>query len=303
MDFEIELLRAMVKALPDPVFVITESGYYLEIAGCRDPSYYHDGSYLKGMSLHEVLPEGKADWFLQQIRETLKQGGLRTVKYSLAGNDVRGLDTSRGPGGDIRFEGRVQPLPLTLWGERAVVWAARNITHQYELEMKLQQLSETDSLTGIFNRRKFLEQLDKCFQKYKRYNRPAALVIFDIDYFKQINDDFGHSVGDDVLCRLTRDCASQLREVDSLYRIGGEEFAVILPETDAKDGCKQAERMRQVSEQLKVESGGTAGKVSISAGVSELIDMDVSIEDVMRRADAALYEAKSEGRNRVAVSC
>ncbi|MCF8094499.1 MAG: GGDEF domain-containing protein [Desulfobacteraceae bacterium] len=169
--------------------------------------------------------------------------------------------------------------------------------------MKLQQLSETDSLTGIFNRRKFIEQLDKRFQKYKRYNRPTALVIFDIDYFKQINDDFGHSVGDDVLCRLTRDCASQLREVDSLYRIGGEEFAVILPETDAKDGCRQAERMRQVSEQLRVDPGGAAGKVSISAGVSELIDMDVSIEDVMRQADTALYEAKGEGRNRVVVSC
>lgn len=182
MDFEIELLRSMVKALPDPVFVITESGYYLEIAGGRDPSYYHDGSYLKGMSLHEVLPKDKADWFLWQIRETLKQGGMRTVKYSLTGNDVKGLDTSEGPGGDIRFEGRVQALPLSLWGERAVVWVARNITHQYELEMKLQHLSETDSLTGIFNRRKFLEQLDECFQKYKRYNRPTALVIFDIDY-------------------------------------------------------------------------------------------------------------------------
>lgn len=303
MNFETELLQAMVKALPDPVFVITESGYYLETAGGGDSSYYHDGSDLKGMALHEVLPKDKADWFLEQIKETLKRGGLRTVQYSLAGSDVKGLDTRPGPDGDIRFEGRVQPLPLTLWGERAVVWVARNITHQYELEMKLQKLSETDPLTGIFNRRKFLEQLDQCFRKYKRYNRPAALVIFDIDHFKRINDNFGHSVGDDVLCRLTRDCAVKLRAVDSLYRIGGEEFAVILPETEAKDACRQAERLRQIAEQLKIGPGETAGTISISAGVSDLLDMDVSIEDVMRRADAALYEAKGKGRNRVMPSC
>jgi len=303
MDFEIELLQAMMKALPDPVFVITERGYYLEIAGGRDPSYYHDGSDLKGMTLHQVLPEDKADWFLGQIRQTLEQGGLRTVQYSLAGSDVKVLDAQPGPDGDIRFEGRIQPLPLTLWGERAVVWAARNITHQYELETKLQELSETDPLTGIFNRRKFLEQLGQCFRKYKRYNRPASLVIFDIDHFKRINDAFGHSVGDDVLCRLTRECAAKLREVDSLYRIGGEEFAVILPETETEDACRQAERLRRISEQLKVGSEQTAAEISISAGVSELLETDVSIEDVMRRADAVLYEAKGKGRNRVMPSC
>lgn len=302
MDFEAELLRAMVTALPDPVFVITESGYYLEIAGGRDPAYYHDGSYLKGMALHAVLPEEKADWLLEQIRQTLRQGGLRTVQYSLAGNEVKGLEAAPGPDGDIRFEGRIQPLPLSLWGERAVVWAARNITHQYELEMELQRLSETDSLTGAFNRRKFLEQLGREFREFKRYGRPAALVIWDIDYFKQINDDFGHSAGDEVLCRLTEHCAAQLREVDSLYRIGGEEFAVLLPGTDANEACWLGERLRRVAEQVQVEPGQSGKKISISLGVSAFIAADGSIEDVMKRADALLYDAKRNGRNRVMAS-
>lgn len=301
MDFENQLLRAMVRALPDPVFVITESGQYMEMAGGKDPAYYHDGSFLKGLSLHDVLPEDKAGWFLEQIKKTLERGRLQTVKYSLAGNDVKGLETAPGPDGVIRFEGRIQPLPMTLWGERAVVWAARNITHQYELETRLQQLSETDSLTGIFNRRKFLDQLGRRFREFKRYARPAALVIFDIDYFKRINDGFGHSTGDEVLCRLTGNCSAQLRQADSLYRIGGEEFAVLLPETDAEDACRQAERLRKVSEQLEVQSGKGAAKITISVGVSEFLGMDASIEDLMKRADAALYEAKRNGRNCVMV--
>jgi diguanylate cyclase (GGDEF)-like protein len=299
MDSEIELLPAMLKALPDPVFVITESGLYLAITGGKDPAYYHDGGDLKGLSLHGVMPKDKANWFLEQIQETLAQNRLRTVQYTLSQKDLKGLEEAPGPGGDIHFEGRVQPLPITLGGERAVVWAARNITSQHELEIKLQRLSETDALTGIFNRRKFLEQLDKCFRKFKRYNRPTALITFDIDHFKRINDTFGHSTGDKVLCRLTRNCAAQLRQVDCLYRIGGEEFAVLLPETNAENACQQAERLRQVSEQLRIEARDSAVKITISVGVSEFADTGTSIEDVLKRADACLYEAKRNGRNRV----
>ncbi len=303
MDFETKLLQAMVKALPDPVFIITESGYYLEIAGGRDTSSYHDGSYLKGMSLYDVLPKDKADWFLEQIRETLKQDVLRTVKYSLSGTEVKGLEAAPGPEGNIYFDARIQPLPLTIRGERAVIWTARNITAQYELKMKLQKLSETDPLTGTFNRRKFLEQLDKYFGKFKRYGRPVALMIFDIDHFKRFNDNFGHSVGDHVLCQLVDYCAAELREVDSLYRIGGEEFAVLLPETDANEASYQGERLCKVSAQLDAEPEGPPEKVTISVGVSEFTGTDASIENVMKRADDALYEAKRNGRNRVIVSC
>jgi len=303
VDFETELLQAMVKALPDPIFIISESGYYLEIAGGRDTAYYHDGSYLKGMSLYDALPKNKADWFLEQIRGTLKQDAQRTVKYSLSGAEVKGLEAAPGPEGDIYFDARIQPLPLTIRGERAVIWTARNITAQYELEMKLQKLSETDSLTGIFNRLKFLEQLDKYFGKFKRYGRPMALVTFDIDHFKRFNDNFGHSVGDHVLCQLVGHCAAKLREVDSLYRIGGEEFAILLPETKAKEASWQGERLRKVSEQMGALPEGSAEKVTISVGVSEFTTTDVSIENVMKRADAALYDAKRKGRNRVIVSC
>ena len=299
MDFENEILRAMMLALPDPVFVITESGKYIEIAGGQDSAFYHDGSSLKGKSLHDVLPPEKAEWFLEQILATLKKGRLQIVQYSLAGNEVKGLDTVPGPEGDIRFEGRIQPLPLTFKNERAVVWVARNISSQYEFEIELQRMSETDGLTGIFNRRKFLEVLGQRFLEFNRYGRSTALAIFDIDHFKRINDSFGHNTGDEVLCRLTSHYSEQLREVDTLCRIGGEEFAIVLPETDAQSACQMVERLRQSSERFEVKPGKVKSKVTVSVGVSEFIGTDTSIEDIMKRADAALYEAKGKGRNLV----
>ena len=113
------------------------------------------------------------------------------------------------------------------------------------------------------------------------------------------NDTLGHSAGDKVLCRLTRHCGAELRHLDSLYRIGGEEFAVLLPETNAENACRQGERLRQTAQKLTVAPGAPAGELSISVGVSEIVETDTSMEDVMKRADACLYEAKRKGRNRV----
>lgn len=302
MDFEVEVLRTIMITLPDPVFILTESGQYVEIAGGIDTAFYHDGKFLKGESIYDVLAREKADWFLEQIHMTLQQNRLRTVYYSLAGNEVKGLDIEAGPEGDIRFEGRIQSLPLTFEGERAVVWAARNITSQYEYEVKLQELSETDVLTGIFNRRKFLEMLDERFREFKRYECSTGLVIFDIDNFKRVNDAFGHRMGDEVLYQLTSHCYSQLRTVDKLCRIGGEEFAIVLPYTNVKEAYQIAERLRHASEQLDIVLGSSVVNVTISLGFSEFINTDISIEDVIHRADTALYKAKEKGRNQLVCS-
>lgn len=297
MVFENSLLQAIMLALPDPVFVLSESGQYIEILGGQDSSHYHDGSFLKGKSLYDVLAKEKADWFLEQILKTLRENRLRIVKYSLAGNEVKGLEVETGPDGHIWFEGRIQSLPLTFGSERAVVWVARNITREYENEKKLQKLSETDELTEVFNRRKFLGMLDVRFREFKRYGSSTALINYDFDHFKRVNDTFGHNVGDDVLRQITSLCVSQLRDVDSLYRVGGEEFSVILPQTNGKDAYQMAERLRQTIEQSNIVTEKGELKITISLGVSEFDNTDSTFEDLIRRADTALYKAKGRGRN------
>ncbi|WP_339616642.1 diguanylate cyclase [uncultured Gilvimarinus sp.] len=292
-----DLLLDMIAALPDPVFVLTESGRYVALLGGHDRQYYHDGSHLVDFTLNDVLPAEKADWFLQEIRTTIHQNRLRIVEYSLAGRDVSGLPTDTGPRGDLWFEGRIQPLANPINGERAVVWVASNITERHDLQGQLQTLSETDELTGVYNRRKLLAELEQNFAKFQRYHTPLALLIFDIDYFKLVNDQHGHLFGDQVLRDLAQQCQSQLREPDTLGRFGGEEFALVLPNTELKQALQLAERLRLDCEQMRFASTTNNAAITISIGLSVATKTDRDITDLLRHTDDALYRAKHAGRN------
>jgi len=306
MSIDTHQLQEIAACLPDPVFILTESGRYAALLGGKDPRYYHDGSGLVGCRLHDVLPGSKADWFLEQIRLALRLERLHTVEYGLAGDDVDGLNPAAGPEGELWFEGRIQPLASLFEGERAVVWVARNITRHYEREVALRHSSETDALTGLFNRRKLLAALQERLCEFQRYGHPMALLMLDIDHFKAINDRYGHMIGDQVLCCVARVCAAQLREADLLFRFGGEEFVALLPNTALPQARLTAQRLRQqVEHEVKgmLCEASDEPPVTISIGVSELASGDTDIAAVLKRADDALYQAKRTGRNKVVIAC
>ena len=294
----LDILLDMLSALPDPVFVLTESGRYAALIGGKDRQHYHDGAHLVDFSLYDVLPKAKADWFLEQIKITLEQNQLRIVEYGLAGADVDGLDTQQGPEGEIWFEGRVQPLATPVNNERAVVWVACNITRRHQLEAKLQLLSETDELTGAYNRRKLLDALTLSLASFRERQTPVAVVLMDVDHFKTINDRFGHIAGDEVLRGIARHAMAHLREGDLFARFGGEEFALLLPNTALDVANVIAERLRQA-----IASGNFLPEshpplvVTASMGLSLIQPQDQAIETILRRVDNALYRAKNSGRN------
>lgn len=298
MTDHLDILLDMLSTLPDPVFVLTESGRYAALIGGQDRQHYHDGAHLVDFSLYDVLPKAKADWFLEQIVTTLGQNQLRIVEYGLAGSDVDGLDTQQGPEGEIWFEGRIQPLPMPVNNERAVVWVACNITRRHQLEAQLQQLSETDELTGASNRRKLLDALTLSLRRFRERQVSTVVVLMDVDYFKSINDRFGHIAGDEVLRGIAHQAMTQLREGDLFARFGGEEFALLLQNTSLEAAYVTAERLR-----LAIASGNFLPesdpplKVTISMGLSHIQTQDQDIESVLRRADDALYRAKHNGRN------
>jgi diguanylate cyclase (GGDEF)-like protein len=168
----------------------------------------------------------------------------------------------------------------------------------------LRNQSIRDPLTGLFNRRYMEESLARELHRGARKNRNVGLIMVDLDHFKAFNDTFGHQAGDMLLRELSRVLKTRVRAGDMVCRYGGEEFALILAETDAHGACVCVEHIRTEIKNLHLHHHGQAlGAVTISAGVAVFPGHGESAEELMRAADLALYRAKSEGRDRVLVSC
>lgn len=167
------------------------------------------------------------------------------------------------------------------------------------LEIDLQDQATHDPLTGIGNRRKFFDESKMALAMARRYKRPFSILLFDIDYFKKVNDTFGHKTGDDVLKAISVMCQRQARLGDIVARMGGEEFIMMLPETSYDQAILVAERLRKEISGITLKVDGAPVRVTCSFGVTEYNEGDDDIDEIVGRADKALYRAKEEGRNRV----
>ncbi|MGW8391395.1 GGDEF domain-containing protein [Pseudoduganella sp. HUAS MS19] len=287
-----------MNALPDPAFILTRSGRYIAIFGGIDVRYYHDGSHLIGKTVHDVLTPDKASWFLKEIETALAWRALHIVEYSLVRGDIKDLPSS-GPSYRLWFEGRIQALDFQVDGEDAALWVASNITARKEMEDQLRMLSEVDSLSGLLNRRKLMSVLAEHFDTFERYGTPMAMLIFDIDHFKRVNDEHGHLAGDVVIKTTADVCQRELRATDAPARLGGDEFVVLMPHTSCEQAAPIAERLRlRIAETLQA-LGSIGDAVTISGGLACFRAGDGSCEDVLKRGDDALYQAKRAGRNRI----
>jgi diguanylate cyclase (GGDEF)-like protein len=176
-------------------------------------------------------------------------------------------------------------------------------TLQDELKKKnimLQKISITDDLTRIYNRRYFMQRLKEEYTRAARYKEKISLILIDLDNFKQVNDNYGHQAGDNILVKVAKLMKQQLRGCDFIGRYGGEEFIIILPYTDHTGACTLAERMRISLEQNPFKFGKKNVVVTLSAGISSYPESGTSsYEDLIRKADEALYAAKKDGKNKV----
>jgi diguanylate cyclase (GGDEF)-like protein len=166
------------------------------------------------------------------------------------------------------------------------------------LHQQLSQMAVTDPLTGIYNRRYFFEIAEKEFREAVRYKRPLSVVMFDLDYFKKINDTFGHARGDEILRAVVHRCVENVRQADTIGRYGGEEFVIILPETGPDQGFALIERLRQNLASSPVDTDSTPALVTASFGIASLKPGVRDLLSLLNRADIALYHAKQSGRNR-----
>ena len=193
---------------------------------------------------------------------------------------------------------RLEELLLRL---RRVLKERQLSTERTRMMQKLQKLATTDGLTKLYNSRSFYSQLELEVDRYNRYKHPLSLLLLDIDNFKEFNDNFGHLEGDKVLVRFSQIIKSCLRTNDSAYRYGGEEFTVILPETNGDEAKTVAQRIRSSLETEKFKPiPDRNAKITISIGVTQYFPKE-ELSAFIRRADKAMYLSKKNGRNRVSV--
>lgn len=176
------------------------------------------------------------------------------------------------------------------------------LSRQLQLEEQIRKQADTDELTGVASRRYLLAELEARLLEANRYQRPFSLFLIDVDHFKNINDQFGHQVGDSMLKMIADVCLRSIRKVDTFGRYGGEEFLVVCPNTGSSEAKLLAERMRQSVSEASLGGEHTALRVTISIGIASSEDWSESSYDLIGLADEAMYAAKGRGRNQVVVS-
>jgi diguanylate cyclase (GGDEF)-like protein/PAS domain S-box-containing protein len=219
-----------------------------------------------------------------------EKGGIRNYQMELYRHDGR----------EISIEISAQTVYDETASTTYIEGILFDVTERKRIHAELKKLADTDGLTGLYNRRYFQKKLSCEISRSCTQNRPLSLIMLDVDHFKSVNDRFGHDVGDRVLQHIAETSRILLREHDIFCRIGGEEFAVILPNVELDKARQVAERMRAAMENNVLLAGdGERVRVTISLGVSQLNNESLNTSNLMKQADEALYSAKNNGRNRV----
>lgn len=277
--------RDLSDLLPQFVYEIDEKGnflfanrYTLDILG------YTEDDFNKGLNaLQMFIPEDR-----DRVRENIQRG--------LSGENIEGLELTAMRKNRSTFPVLVFSMPIVRGQEiKGLRGVAVDITERKRAEKELDRLATTDHLTGLYNRTKYEEIVEREIDIFKRYKKPLSMLMFDIDHFKKINDTYGHSSGDYVLKTIADIVRSNIRKIDYLVRWGGEEFIILSPETPLDIARALAERIRKIIESYEFSN---VGRITVSFGVTEFREDDTK-DSFIKKADAALYEAKGKGRNRV----
>lgn len=283
-------LKTIIATEPECVKVLAADGSVVQInrAGLEMIEADSEAQVIGHQVLDIVAPQYREAFC--DLNERVNRGESGELEFEIIGlkGGRRWLDTRAVPMRDLN--GKITGL----------LGVTRDITARRKVELELARLAQTDYLTDLANRRHFMLLAEQEMSRALRYGGPISVLMMDVDHFKKINDAHGHKAGDIVLREFADLCRQALRDVDTIGRVGGEEFAVLLPETDDKEAFEVAERLRKATADTEIvlEQGG-ALHFTVSIGLATRNDADTAIDTLLNQADKALYEAKHKGRNRV----
>jgi diguanylate cyclase (GGDEF)-like protein/PAS domain S-box-containing protein len=300
------------------LLVEPETGVILNANQAALDFYGYSKSKLCGMLIHEINMLPPEQVAVERQKALNKERNYSIFPHKLASGEERIVE--------------VHSSPITLQEKIVLFSIIHDITERKQAEIELhyvkeslnaanielqsalireQQLARSDSLTGINTRRHLLELAAHEFHIAMRYRPPLSVLMFDVDNFKQVNDSFGHAVGDQVLQRIIQIVCAGIRSVDVIGRYGGDEFVILLPQTSAQEALPLAERICANIASLRIETDKGPLTVTLSLGISQTIHRKAlepgytpqsdSVENLFLRADRALYAAKQAGRNRIVI--
>ena len=286
-----ELLSRVVDSSDDAIITKNADGIIT--------SWNRGAEQLYGYSAEEAIDRPIGIIAPQELREQQAE----ILRRVFAGEPIRHFETQR-----VRKDGRqitvsltVSPIKDTNGRVTSASVIARDITERRMYEERLRHLAEHDQLTGLFNRRRFDEELKRELARARRHHASTAVLSIDLDNFKSINDSAGHAAGDAVLAEVAATMTRRFRSTDILARLGGDEFAVLLPDIDPNDARQSGEELLAALRSARPVFGGKAFQIQVSVGVATFHAEEVTADDAKIFADLAMYASKSAGRGRVTV--
>lgn len=277
----VELWRVLFEQSAEGMVVLDMSGRIVEVNQCCAEMVDCTVEEVLGLYAHDFVVQFDED----QIKEVLHHTDHKGMHFEtkLRRKDGTLIDV------ELRNNG------ATYKGEKLVFCLCRDITRQKQDQAKILRLATIDNLTGLFNRHAFQDKLSSEINRVSRYGKPLSVLMYDLDHFKRINDNFGHEMGDTILLKVSELVRDDIRAVDVAGRWGGEEFLVLMPEADLGKAQQVAEKLRQV---IASHQFAAVGQVTASFGVTQFKPGETA-QSLLRRVDDAVYLAKQQGRNRV----
>ena len=289
---ELELLKAAINQVDEGILLLdSELNAQFMNAALRKLWKVSDVQLEKRANYRDLVSDYRYNGVLgltpQQLETFISQRIARVIVGDPTPQDIALKD-----GRHVRSKCAVLPA-----GGRMLTFS--DVTDLVKNAQELQKLATTDSMTGLYNRRHFLVLAEAEWGRFQRYQRPLSILMVDIDHFKRVNDKFGHATGDMVLTAVANACLEDKRSSDVVGRIGGEEFAMLLPETDLEQADIVAERVRQKIMSRRLLAEDTYLNVTVSIGIAQATIGMSSVGILLKAADQSLYKAKAQGRNRI----
>jgi len=282
-------IQNAIDMLPSPIFIKDEDCRYIACNRAFESYIGLPRARIIGATVYDVAPPELAAIYEKADRDLLADGGTQTYETNVRYADGSVHDVIFYKSVFHKADGRPDGISGVIL----------DITERKRLEDELAQAAREDFLTGAVNLRTFYELADQEFARFKRTGEAFSLLVLDLDHFKKINDTLGHEGGDDALRKFVQIVTANLREQDIFARAGGDEFRLLLPGTPPSGAIVLAEKIREEVSRVSLRASNGSVPLSMSAGLCRCHPDDTRIDDVVRRADAALYEAKAAGRNAV----